>query len=359
MARNSRLSHRIERFLNEPSFRLAFAGSRRRMALAVLVAPVAFFAANALVRVEAAGQASLQPATQVQPEKPISSLAQPDPAPLPAESPAPGSLPTPVSPMGSALAVIPQTAPVASPLPSSSGLGTDEGAGQESVNSYSHAGQEYPSNGDSYALVNGPDSHICFSCNWKDNTKAEIEKARKQTNGKFLWFKHNGKSYFVDDPVIVGQIEALYQPIEALGKQQEELGIQEEALGKQQEELSGKMKEAGMPTPEMRNEMADLGKQIAELEVMKKNAKTAEERADLEGKQGSLEGRMGAIEGELGAKEGAFGEEMGKLGGREGELGAQQGKLGAEQGRLAVEAGRKVKGMIDEALRDGKARPVE
>ena len=106
MARSSRLSHRIERFLNEPSFRLAFAGSRRRMALAVLVAPVAFFAANALVRVEAAGQASPQPAPQVQPEAPIAGQAHPDPAPVPAEPLTSGSVATPAPPSGPNSSVI-------------------------------------------------------------------------------------------------------------------------------------------------------------------------------------------------------------------------------------------------------------
>jgi len=33
--------------------------------------------------------------------------------------------------------------------------------------------------------------------------------------------------------------------------------------------------------------------------------------------------------------------------------------LGAEQGRIAAEADRKVKSIIDQNLRDGKARPVE
>jgi hypothetical protein len=42
-----------------------------------------------------------------------------------------------------------------------------------------------------------------------------------------------------------------------------------------------------------------------------------------------------------------------------GTLGAEQGRLGAEQGRVAAEADRKVKSIIDEALRDGKAKPVQ
>ena len=54
IARRSNLAHRIERLLNEFRFRHAFAGNRRRALLAVLVVPVALFAATALVGVEAA-----------------------------------------------------------------------------------------------------------------------------------------------------------------------------------------------------------------------------------------------------------------------------------------------------------------
>ena len=52
MAHSRNLSNRIERLLNDSSFRLAFSGGRR--ALLALVLPVAVIAATAMVRVEAA-----------------------------------------------------------------------------------------------------------------------------------------------------------------------------------------------------------------------------------------------------------------------------------------------------------------
>ena len=67
MARSGSLSRRIERLLNDVSFRQAFAGSRRALA-AVLVVPVVLFAATALVRVQAAGQ-------QAPPEPPAPAVA--------------------------------------------------------------------------------------------------------------------------------------------------------------------------------------------------------------------------------------------------------------------------------------------
>jgi hypothetical protein len=40
-------------------------------------------------------------------------------------------------------------------------------------------------------------------------------------------------------------------------------------------------------------------------------------------------------------------------------VGSQQGRLGAEQGRLARDADVKIKSIIDESLKEGKARPVQ
>ena len=60
MARPSTISQRIERLLNDSTFSQAFAGGKRRALLAVLVVPVAIFAAIAVVRVEAAGVAQTQ-----------------------------------------------------------------------------------------------------------------------------------------------------------------------------------------------------------------------------------------------------------------------------------------------------------
>ncbi len=99
----------------------------------------------------------------------------------------------------------------------------------------------------------------------------EIDKARSMAHGDFLWFRHNGKSYVVDDPQTVAQIQAMYKPMEELGRQQEELGQQQEVLGRQQEELGRKQEQASVPTPDIAKEMAELNAAVAKLQA-KKNA---------------------------------------------------------------------------------------
>ena len=86
MARSGSISRRIERFLNDVSFRQAFAGTPRAL-VALAVVPVALFAATALVRVEAAGQQSEQkaqvilPTTGIVTPEIVTAPQEPPPAP--------------------------------------------------------------------------------------------------------------------------------------------------------------------------------------------------------------------------------------------------------------------------------------
>jgi len=391
MARNSNLSQRIDRFLDESRFRRAFALSRRRMVLAVLMVPVALFAATAMVRVEAAASAQAAPA-------PPAPAAAPNPAQAPnpdaAPSPAPAPAAAPSAPaMGADLAPPAPEAPAplaapsadaapaaqAAPAPARAFISVNQGTmtvsavqddavtstnsssdGKHLSTSVGH-GYAYSnsSNGDTWVLVTDSSQKITFSGDLHDSTRADIDKVRKLTSGKFLWFTRNGKSYFVDDPALVSQIQAMYKPMEELGHQQEALGKKQEELGRQQEEMGKKQEQASVPTPDISKEMAELNESVARLDAKKGSTVSREELADIEGKLGEIQGRLGELQGKMGARQGEFGEQQGRLGEQQGKLGEEQGRLGEQQGMLAAEADRKVKSIIDQSMRNGKARPVE
>ncbi len=431
MASTGSLSRRIERLLNDVSFRQSFSGTRRALAI-VLVIPIALFAATTLVRVEAAGQApttpppadapsmpsapstpSIAPAPSVPaalddetapaapdsgvlsteqvpaPPAPLSGPSAPAVAPKAPEEPSP--LTTLVAPP-SALVILPK-APGRSPLllvaprapfapgtsmaiiaprAGSGGEGYGYGLGQSATDEHGntninangkHSGYHYSysNNGESYAILHGNDKeHVSFSGDWIEGRREELEKARKAAGGKdILWFTRNGKSYFVDDPATISQIDAMYKPMEELGRQQEELGKKQEALGRQQEELGRQQEAVSVPTPDVSKQIAEIDEAMAKLKANQGKNVNQDQLAEIESKLGELQGRLGEIQGKIGARQGEFGAKMGELGSKQGELGAQQGRLGAEQGRLALEADRKVKSIIDQDLKDGKAHPVE
>jgi hypothetical protein len=396
MARRGRLSHRIERLLDEGSFRRAFAGGRGRIAAAALLVPLALIAATSL-RVQAAGQEP--PAPPAAPSTPVPPAAPSTPAPpasagpaAPAFPAAPAEPPTTdqfsVAPPPPAEPGAPQPPAQEPGVGSGSGFSAGAGSGDSpgSGDSYSYSmsqsdsasesshrngscttsdGEHFScsyaySDGDSYALIRGnDDNHVSFSGDWTWNRRLEIDKARKVAHGDFLWFTRNGKSYVVDDPAIVSSLIALYKPMEDLGHQQEDLGRQQEELGRQQEALGERMSQASIPTPDVTKEMAQLRAAMAELDAANGKTMTQEQLADLQGKLADLQGRLGSLQGEVGSRQGEIGRQQGELGEKQGRLGEQQGRLGAEQGRIAREADHKVKSAIDESLKNGKARPVE
>jgi hypothetical protein len=215
------------------------------------------------------------------------------------------------------------------------------------------------SDGDSWAIIPGPGEKPRFYGAWKAANAEQIEKARKMAHGKFLWFTREGKSYIVDDPAVVAEIEEMNEPMEALGRQQAELGKKQAELGKLQGDLGKQMQQMKFTAPDISKEMADLTAAMSRMQAEMGKEISREQLAELQGKLAQLQGKLGGIYGKSSPSMGDLGAKMGKLGGEQGELGAQQGKLGAEQGSLARENQQKVKGIADESLKNGKAKPVE
>jgi beta-lactamase regulating signal transducer with metallopeptidase domain len=394
MAHSSNLSHRIERLLNESSFKQAFSGSRRAL-VAALIVPAVLVAAAALVRVQAAplpqpaaaqSPAPQQPAdqspaapdaqspytgqsnaTQVANQSSDQAPAAPQPAsvPAPASSAAPASEaapaqppapPTMAFPAQGELPAIPPIPPVhvevhVPPIPAM-------------ARNYAYAydyDYEGPGSGherDAYAIVGDPGNKPRFSGAWDVDRSAEIEKARKIAHGHFLLFRHDGKSYVVDDPATVSQIEAMDKALQDQGTQMRALGEQMRDAGRQAREAGRKAREAArtIPTPDLSKEMADLNAAVASLQAHQGATITHEQLAEIQRAISELQRRLiGAqvkVDLDLNGVMGQFGQEQGKFG-------EEMGKLGAQMGQTAHENHEKLRSIIDESLKNGKARPVE
>ena len=348
MACTGNVSRRIEQLLNEDLYRAAFSHGRKRASVVFLFVTMAVLGTSLMLRVPSARAAQVAPA--VTPVIPVAPVGNPV---------------VPAEPVGSP--AVPAE-PVASPAVPAAPIGTpavpqslDEGQSSESrddTTTYSFSDSDH---GDSYALVDGSKSNVTFSGDFRHGLmQEEIDRARHMANdGKFLWFHHNGKSYVITDPMILAEVKALYAPMEELGRQQEELGKKQEALGKQQEELGRKQEQASLPAPDLSREIAELNSAIAKLQAMKGKETTQEQLADIQGKLADMQSRIGDLQGKIGEKQGSFGAEQGKLGEEQGKLGEQQGKLGEQQGKLAQQADKKVRAVIDESLKNGKAKPVQ
>jgi hypothetical protein len=392
--------------LNESSFRHAFAAAGRRALLAVLLVPVALFAATALVRVEASVETAPKPAAltgQSAPEQ-VTDKATPDAAPNPGSAQAPeagqSSQIAPQAPNGPAGAAMPPvpSAPDAQALPAPPSPDGDEdpkvivlpkGVGADGpivirmpkidIKPMPHIEVRIPKedfanlnykfelktlpyitmdDGEQYALVGDPGTKTRVR-GWNVDGPEDIEKARQMAHGHFLWFRHDDKSYIVDDPAIVAQLEAMEKPIDDLGEQMKALGKQMRDLGQQQRDLGSQMRGVNVPTPDLSKEIADLTATLTTLQAKQGGTINQKELGDLQRQMGQVMGQLGALQGKLGAQESQIGGSMGQFGKQQGELGGQMGKLGEQMGKLSRENREKIEGIIKDTLANGKAKPVQ
>ncbi|MDE3149660.1 MAG: hypothetical protein KGL37_09350, partial [Acidobacteriota bacterium] len=308
MARTQHLSSRIERLLNEASFRQAFANGRRRAFVALLLVPAALMVTS-LVRVQAA-QAALptaqdqtgtqSPHTGVSspPDQSITDQAPapapqqaPNAAPSPAPSAKPHAAPAPPAPPSSPETItippipplhiqVPPIPPIHVQIPPMPPMPDVNAMLSRIYGVYPYL---YADGGDTYAIVGEPGTHAGFSFSaGRDSDRArEIEKARKMTHGKFLWFRHDGKSYILDDPAIMAQIEAMNKPMEDLGKQMRELGAQQREIGKKQRALAKEQRDVQVPIPDLSKEMADLNAAMADLKAKQGTTISQEQLAEI------------------------------------------------------------------------------
>ena len=204
-----------------------------------------------------------------------------------------------------------------------------------------------------FVIVSGKSDSFTMSGSGQD--ARHVEKLKKQIPGDFIWFQRDEKSYIIRDQATIDRARGFWAGQEELGKKQEELGKQQEALGKQQEELGSKMEQVRVNVPDL---TAALDKLKAKLQKLGPSA-TMEQIGDLQSEIGELQSKIGEIQSHAGEEQSKLGELQGELGEKQGKLGEQQGKLGEQQAEIAEKATRQMKELLDEAIKNGTAKPEE
>jgi hypothetical protein len=367
MARSSRLSSRIESFLNESNFHLSFARSRRAL-LAVLVVPAALLLATSVVRVQAAtpqqDQATVpaqSAAAQAQaPAADQKPLASPDDTGMSSEPGQPGMMLPPPPPPEASPDAGPQGGPRMPPPMAKGSAGPNMG--------WAHGGPGFGMNtfGESYAIVGDEKNNDGYGPRFG---KHDIEKARKLAHGHFLWFERDGKSYFVDDPAVVAQLESADKNLEDLGRQMSEQGKQMREQSRQMREQSRKFAEqarqfrevASIKVPDLSKEMEDLNKSMATLKAKQGTTISQKELQEMERRLGEVQRKLGSAQFQMPPmppmqfKQGDFGKNSEQMH----QLGEQMHQLGEQMGKQSSEYDKKARSLIDESLKNGKAHPVE
>ena len=207
--------------------------------------------------------------------------------------------------------------------------------------------------GPRYVMMYGNSNDISMS--GSDEDLEHARRLRKKMGGAdLIWFEHDEKSYVITDPAFIAKVKELFAPEEALGKQQEDLGRQQEALGAQQEKLGEQMEDVKVKVRDITPELEEIRARLKELQA---TGATQGELGRLQSELGQLQGEVGRSQSRAGAGQGEIGRQQGDLGRKQGELGRRQGELGRQQGELARKASRELRGMFDDAIAKGIAKP--
>jgi beta-lactamase regulating signal transducer with metallopeptidase domain len=380
MARSNNLSHRIDRLLNESSFRQAFTGSRRAF-VAALIVPAILVAATTLFRVQAAAAPTQADLSQVamlskdqmpsfssvtgEPRPARAQSADSSPAQTPSASPAPAPAPpqpsaddqatpgTPPLPPDGMELVVPRIPPIPPidvhvdipPMPPMMAFMHDY---EGHANCFA--------DGDAYAIVGEPGTKTRFCGNTGGDMEAEVEKARSVAHGSFLLFRHDGKYYVIDDPALVGQIEDMEKAMHDQGEQMRALGEQFRDSSKEvREEAREEARKAtgDIPAPDLSKEMAELNATVANLTAKPGATISREELQQIQRNVQALQRRV--IDAEVKAEVNI---DMSKFNAEAGKFNEQMSKMGAELGHTAQENQQKIGSIIDDSLKNGKAKPV-
>lgn len=240
----------------------------------------------------------------------------------------------------------------------------------------------------SYALVRDGHESITVSSERKD--RVDVEHAMRLIDGDFIWFRQDGRAYVIQEPTLIAQAAAAWEPTEALSEKMEVLSKQMEPHSQAMEALSKKMEalsERGQPySREMERlgrDMEALGRQqealgrkleplaqdmdrvdsaIERETIAKKMEVLHVQMEELHRKMEPLSQAMEKQSRELQAAHQpmeALGREMEAASKPMGEIGRRLGELGKQQEKLSHAADSQVQGLIEQALRNGKAKPVD
>jgi beta-lactamase regulating signal transducer with metallopeptidase domain len=349
MARTGQAEKRLERILTWKGTVAMNVKKSLAAAILVLAVPVVYMAAAVrpaqVIDAPSNADLSQQPGTPPPPSAPsaapIGSVSAVAPvAGVPAVAPVAGV------PAVAPIAPVASIAPVAPMAPMEL---VGPGASDHGGSSYHYGFDDE----ERFVIVSGKSDSFTMSGSTQD--ARHVEKLKKQIAGNFIWFQRDEKSYIIRDQATVDRARAFWAPQAELGRKQEELGKQQEELGRQQEELGKKMEEVRVNVPDM---TAELDRLKAKLQKLGPTA-TIEQVGDLQSEIGELQSKLGDLQGRAGEQQGKLGELQGALGEKQGKLGEQQGELGRQQGELAEKAARQMKELLDEAIKNGTAKPEE
>ncbi|MBQ5949826.1 M56 family metallopeptidase [Massilia sp. ST3] len=228
-----------------------------------------------------------------------------------------------------------------------------------------------------YAVVRANDGG--FNISGSSDDWDDVKAARSAIDGEFVWFRENGRSYYIQDRELMAKVNAAWAPVDRLGKQMDVYGKEMDKHGKKMEVLGRQMEQASSGIQPVANkrelreieegmralgeQMETLGRELAaardddERERIGRRMEEAGKRMEAAGKrmeQAHNSPQMRKAHAEMEA----LGKQMKEAGKPMDALGKRMGALGKDMERESKAADQTVRGLIRDAKAKGLAKPV-
>lgn len=241
--------------------------------------------------------------------------------------------------------------------------------------------------GAAYALVRKSEDGMTMSGSHDDRDNADIDAAKRDIDGDFLWFRRDGKAYVVRDAATLAQADAAWaktrelsaqmqtlsarmQPhqekMQALGERMQALQVevvQPPEMGAarvEMERLSGRMQALSTRMGALGADMAtadDAGRDRLEAQMDALSAEQETIGREMERQGEIMEAAGERIEARTAPME-ALGREMEDAGKPMEAIGKDMEALGARMERTAADAEARTRRLIDDAFAKGLATPA-
>jgi beta-lactamase regulating signal transducer with metallopeptidase domain len=242
--------------------------------------------------------------------------------------------PAPVAPLPAAPEAPAPPAPAAPPAPPAP-------AAAVAAHSYT-----YNTDGDrAYVMLKGDETFAVGG-------SQDMRDAQRQRRGdeELLFVRKGNARYVVRDEALLRKLRSVHDEMNALGREQGRVGELQGRLGEQQGELGMRQAEISAGAARVAADRAAQAAIVASREAAGDARAAASARAHAAQSE-----RMAALD----AQQRGMAEQMEFLSRRQAALGREQAALGQRQMAASARASREARELIDQAIRNGIAQPVQ
>lgn len=184
----------------------------------------------------------------------------------------------------------------------------------------------------------------------------ELAHALLRQGEPLLWFRRADQAYLVRDPATIARAKVVYQPLTELAREQGKLAGQQGRLAGQQAGLAARGAGLAGAQAQIAQQQAEIARQAAAGEA---GHESDAARASRESRQRELEQQQARLEQQQARIEQQLAGQQRELEAQQAAFAKQQQALAQRQQQVSRDAERQMQQLLDQALRSGKARPVD